>query len=181
MLGRKLRRSTALALTVAGAALAFAAQAGATTHVVSGSQTVVDEDKGTYKMSGSLVGDFNQTSFTTVATSPLFRGTGTELFSGCLDRGRDGSCGKHDPAGTLSFKFRYVAQYTATSELLLGACTHPITDGTGAFAGATGALLMVDVPGMQTRYAGTITLNDKKGDSRSRTHARTAAAHTCGT
>ena len=180
MLRRKIRRSTALALAAAGAALAFAAQAGAATYVVSGSQTVVDEDKGTYKMSGSLVGDFNQTSFTTVATSPLFRGKGTELFTGCLDRGRDGSC-NGDPAGTLSFKFRYVAQYTAASELLLGSCTHPITGGTGAFARATGALLMVDVPGMQTRYAGTITLNDKKGDSRSRTHARTAAAHTCGT
>jgi hypothetical protein len=42
---------------------------------------------------------------------------------------------------------------------------------------------MVDVPtpaGVQTRYAGTITLNGKKGDSRSHAHARAAAAHTCG-
>ena len=188
MLRRKLRRSTALALAVAGAALAFAAQAGAATYVVSGSQTAVDEKAGTYKMSGSLVGDWQQTSFTALATSPLFRGEGTEVFSGCLDRGRDG-CGKHDPAGTLSFKFRYVAQYTPASELLLGACTHPITGGTGAFAGATGALLMVDWPtstGVETRYAGTITLNGKNGDSQSRVHARAAvshtaaAAHTCG-
>ena len=180
MLRRKLRRSTALALAVAGAALAFAAQAGAATYVVSGDQTVVNEADGKYKMSGSLVGDFRQTSFTTVATLPLFRGPGTELFTGCLDRGRDGSCGKHDPAGTLSFKYRYVAQYTATSELLLGACTHPITGGTGGFARATGAVLMVDTPtstGAETRYAGTISLNGKTGQSR--THAR-AAAHTCG-
>jgi hypothetical protein len=133
-------------------------------------------------MSGSLVGDWQQTSFTTLAMSPLFRGKGTEVFSGCLDKGRDGSC-KGDPAGTLSFKFRYVAQYTATSELLLGACTHPITGGTGAFTGATGALLMVDTPapaGVETRYAGTMTLDGKKGQSQSRTHARAAAAHTCG-
>src|SRR5262245_46833997 len=105
MLRRNPHRSTALALAVAGAALAFAGQAGAaTTHVVSGSQTVVDENAGTYKMSGSLVGDWTQTSFTTLATSPLFRGKGTEVFSGCLDRARDGSC-NGDPAGTLSFKF----------------------------------------------------------------------------
>ena len=181
MLRSKLRRSTALALAVAGAALAFAAPAGAaTTYVVSGNQTTVDENAGTYKMSGSLVGDFNQTSFTTVATSPLFRGKGTELFTGCLDRGRDGSC-SGDPAGTLRFRFRYVAQYTAASELLLGACTHPITWGTGAFAGASGALLMTDTPtpsGVQTRYAGTITL--KGSQARSRAQARAAAAHTCG-
>jgi hypothetical protein len=181
MLRRNLRRSTALALAAAGAALALAAPAGAaTTYVVSGSQTAVDENAGTYKMSGSLVGDWQQTSFTALATSPLFRGKGTELFTGCLDRARDGSC-TGDPAGTLSIKFRYVAQYTAAGELLLGACTHPVIGGTGAFAGATGALLMVDTPtptGVVTRYAGTITLNGKKENSRS--HVRAAAARTCG-
>jgi len=182
MLRRKLRRSTALALAVAGAALALAAQAGAApTYIVSGSETAVDYDAGIFKMSGGLIGDLFTTSYTELATSPLYRAQGTELFQGCLDRGRDGSCGAHDPSGTLSFSFRYWAQFTSSGQLVWGACTHPITSGTGAFAGATGALLMVDSPtptGVETRYAGTITL--KGAQARSRTHARAAAARTCG-
>jgi hypothetical protein len=184
MLRRKLRRSTALALAVAGAALAFAAQAGAApTYTVSGSLTTVDYDAGIFTMSGGLIGDWVTTSYTELATSPLYRAKGTELFTGCLDRARDGSCGAHDPSGTMSFSFRYWAQFTSDGQLVWGGCTHPITDGTGAFTGATGLIVMVDRPtptGVETRYAGTITLSGKKGESQSRTDARAAAAHTCG-
>jgi hypothetical protein len=164
------------------AALALAAPAGAktTTYPVSGKQTVVDESSGTYKMTGGLVGDWAITSFTELAKTPLYKAKGTEHFSGCLDRGRDGSCA-NDPSGTLDFTFRYWAQFNGDA-LVWGACWHPVTGGTGAFKGAQGVLTMTDTPGgggaIVTDYIGSITL--KKGAAR--THARAAAlsARTCG-
>jgi hypothetical protein len=185
MLRHKPRRSTVLAVIVAGAMLGLAAQAGAaSTYIVSGSQTVVDEAAGSFKMSGSLLGDWQFTSFTEIATSPLYRAKGTELFTGCLDRARDGSCGAHDPSGTLSFSFRYWAQFTSGGQLVWGACTHPITGGTEAFAGAAGDLLMVDTPtpeGTKTRYVGRVTLGDPRAArAHTRLRAASATAHGCG-
>jgi hypothetical protein len=174
------RRTIAPAL-VAGAAavtLAAAASAKTTTVPVSGAQTVVDEDAGTYKMSGSLIGDWQFTSFTEIATPPIYRAKGTELFSGCLDVRRDGSC-HGDPSGTLRFKFKYWAQFDEHDALVWGSCLHPITGGTGAFAGATGVLSMVDTPtpqGVTTAYIGHVTL---RGAEKSRAHASYAAARAC--
>ena len=45
-----------------------------------------------------------------------------------------------------SFSFKYWAQFDEQGALVWGTCTHPITGGTGAFAGATGVLAMVDTP-----------------------------------
>jgi hypothetical protein len=185
MLHHRLRRWGPSAVLIAAlAALALAAPAGATTttYPVSGKQTVVDEQAGTYKMSGGLIGDWAITSFTELAKTPLYRAKGTEHFSGCLDRGRDGSCAG-DPSGTLDFTFRYWARFDGDA-LVWGACWHPITGGTGAFKGAQGVLTMTDTPvdsEVRTDYIGSITL--RKGSSRtSRSHARAAAlgAATCG-
>jgi hypothetical protein len=166
---------------VAGAAallLAATANAKTTTVPVSGAQTVVDEDAGTFKMSGSLIGDWQITSFTEIATAPIYRAKGTELFSGCLDVRRDGSC-KGDPSGTLRFTFKYWAQFDEQGGLVWGSCLHPITGGTGSFAGATGVLAMVDTPtpqGVSTAYIGHVTL---RGSAKSRAHANAAAARVC--
>jgi hypothetical protein len=186
MLHHRLRRWGPSAVLIAAlAALALAAPAGAktTTYPVSGKQTVVDEQAGTYKMSGGLVGDWAITSFTEIAKTPLYKAKGTEHFSGCLDRGRDGSCA-NDPSGTLDFTFRYWAQFNGAA-LIWGACWHPVTGGTGAFKGAQGVLTMTDTPvgdgNVRTDYIGSITL--RNGSSRtSRSHARAAAlgAATCG-
>ena len=186
MLHHRLRRLVPCSLIVAAAAaLALAAPAGAktTTYPVSGKQTVVDEQAGTFKMSGGLVGDWAITSFTEIAKTPLYKAKGTEHFSGCLDRGRDGSCA-NDPSGTLDFGFRYWAQFDGDA-LVWGACWHPVTGGTGAFKGASGVLMMADTPtgggGFTTAYIGSITL--KKGSSRtsrSRAHAAAVGASTCG-
>jgi hypothetical protein len=178
MLHRTWRRSAAPILLAAAAALALAASAGAaTTYQVSGKQTVVDEAAGTFRMHGGLIGDWAITSFTEIAKAPVYRAKGTELFAGCLDVGRDGSC-KGDPTGKLRFTISYWAQFDAQGGLVWGSCYHPITGGTGAFAGAAGVLMMVDTPtaqGVSTSYIGNVTLNGSRG----RTHARARAASSC--
>ena len=172
------------ALATAAAALAVAAPAGAATAIpISGTQTVVDADAGTFKMQGSLVGDWAITSFHVLATKPRMHAKGTERFSGCLDRGRDGSC-TGDPTGTLRFTIDYSALFdpAGSQNLVWGACLHPVTGGTGAFAGARGVIVMADTPtasGVSTSYIGNLTLG---GDSRghgSRARAVAAAAHGC--
>jgi len=98
-------------VAAAGAALAVASPAhGAGSIPISGTQTVVDENAGTFKMHGSLVGDWAVTSFHVLDTSPVMHAKGTERFAGCLDRGRDGSC-KGDPSGTLRFTIDYSALF----------------------------------------------------------------------
>ena len=176
---RHLHLHAALTLVALGAVLALAAPAGAaTTYRVSGSQVVVDESAGTYKMTGGLKGDWATLSFEEIAKQPLYRGRGTERFTGCLDRRGDGSCAG-DPSGTLSFSFLYWARFAAGDALVWGSCWHPVTRGTGAFAGASGVLVMVDTPtsaGVKTAYIGNVTLTGA-GGTRAR---RSAAASTRG-
>jgi hypothetical protein len=182
MLHRTGRRWAAPILLAAAAALVLAASAGAaTTYQVSGKQTVVDEAAGKYAMHGGLIGDWTITSFTEIAKAPIFRAKGTELFAGCLDVGRDGSC-KGDPAGKLRFTFKYWAQFDPQGGLVWGSCVHPVTGGTGAFAGATGVLAMVDTPtaqGVSTSYIGNVTLGGAKGRSHGRARAAAAGTSVC--
>jgi hypothetical protein len=182
MLHRTWRRSAVPILAAAVAALALAASASAaTTYSVSGKQIVVDEAAGTFKMQGGLIGDWAITSFTEIAKTPIYRAKGTELFAGCLDVGRDGSC-KGDPAGKLRFTITYWAKFDAQGGLVWGSCYHPVTGGTGAFAGATGVLMMVDTPtaqGVSTSYIGNVTLNGSKGRTHSRARAAASGASAC--
>jgi hypothetical protein len=171
-------RSIAVPTVLAAAALLLVAGSAtaATSYPVSGEQTVVDEAAGTYKMHGGLVGDWATTSFTEIATSPIYRAKGTEVFSGCLDVKRDGKC-KGDPSGTLSFRFTYWALFDENGGLVWGTCTHPVTGGTGAFAGATGVIAMVDTPtaeGVSTSYIGNVTL---RGAAKSRSQAHASARY----
>src|SRR3954453_16472866 len=88
-------------VAAAGAALAVASPAhGAGSIPISGTQTVVDENACTFKMHGSLVGDWAVPSFQVLDTSPVMHAKGTERFAGCLDRGRDGS-GRGGRSGPL--------------------------------------------------------------------------------
>jgi hypothetical protein len=137
---------------------------------VSGTQTVVDEDAGTYRMHGDLVGGWKITSFKEIATSPLYQGKGSERFRGCLDRGHDGGCAG-DPRGTLRLRFRYWALFGPGDALRAGACWHPIVGGTGAFAGARGSLQMLDAPtetGVETNYVGRIRMGGRSAASAAR-------------
>jgi hypothetical protein len=97
-----------------------------------------------------------------MSASPVFKAKGIESFEGCVDRKLDGSCAG-DPTGTLKFSFRYWAKFGKGDKLELGTCAHPVIAGTGAFQGATGFLMMVDLPMKKapfemTEYEGVITL-----------------------
>lgn len=168
------RRLVLLAIAAA-AVLVAAAPAAAKTYEVSGKQIVVNEDKGIYKMRGSLIGRWTITSFTESVQDPYYHGSGTESFKGCLDRKRDGRC-KHDPSGTLSMTFEYWALFGSEDpeSLVWGSCWHPVVSGTGDFAGASGVFTMVDTPtskGVKTKYIGNLTLHSHY------TRARSARAH----
>jgi hypothetical protein len=164
------------------AGLGLAAPAGAKTYAVKGTQKVVDEDAGLYKLRGSLVGKWSITNFEELGTEPYFHARGTELFKGCLDRRRDRSC-KGDPKGTLSFTFEYWAHFASPdpASLVWGACWHPIVQGTRDFEGAQGVLVMADTPtkdGVVTKYIGNVTLPGHGGKHVARTAS--ASRSRCG-
>jgi hypothetical protein len=182
MLRMKISRVVIAVAACAVLALVVAAPAGAKTHLVKGTQTVVNEEEGAYKVRGGLVGSWNITSFEELDDSPYFHAKGTELFKGCLDRQRDRSC-KRDPSGTLSFTFEYWALFASPDpeSLVWGGCWHPIVEGTGDFAGAQGMVMMADTPtrdGVKTKYIGNVTLKAKS--ARHTAHTASAARSTCG-
>lgn len=182
MLTRGLLTALTLAAVAASGVTAVPALAARTAFPVSGRQTVVDADKGTYRMRGGLLGAWQQTSFTEVATTPLYEAKGTESFQGCVDRGRDGSCAG-DPSGRLDFSFLYWGSFGADDSLNWGACYHPITGGTGAFRGATGVLVFADTPvgaGVLTRYTGSVTIERGQGARARKTASASAARQGCG-
>jgi hypothetical protein len=156
---RRLRTGAVALLIMCGCSAIAAGTAGAKSYSVSGTQTVVDEQAGTYRMAGDLVGAWKITAIKELATEPLLNATGRELFSGCIDRGHDGRCAG-DPSGKLRFRFRYWALFAPDGSLRAGACWHPIVSGTGAFRNARGVLQMLDAPtddgGVETTYVGRI-------------------------
>jgi len=149
-----------VAMAMAVAMLAFVATAGAATHSVSGRLITVNENAGKYNVRGGLIGRWRITSYKRLATSPIYRAKGTEHFKGCLNVHRGHGCAGEE-SGTLSFRFRYWARFRTNGSLVWGSCWHPVTGGTGDFAGATGVLTMVDTAtqhGVKTRYTGNVTL-----------------------
>ena len=134
-----------LAAVVAAAGTANGTSSPRTYHV-RGTQTVVDENAGTYRMHGALVGAWATTSFApTFESDTLFVGVGTERFRGCVDTNRNRSCQDGERHGAITFSFTYWANYDRTTGAFLhGQCVHPVTGGSGGFAGASGLLLMND-------------------------------------
>ncbi|HEX3362072.1 MAG TPA: hypothetical protein VHS74_13850 [Solirubrobacterales bacterium] len=164
---------------LASATTALAAPASGEGFAVSGKQTVVNEEEGTYKMRGGLVGEWKITSFKELPSAAgVFKAKGTESFKGCIDRKLDGSC-TGDPDGSLKFSFRYWGRFSKEDKVELGTCAHPVTGGGGAFAGATGFLMMVDLPTKKapfsmTEYEGVITLAGQAASARA-----SALPHAC--
>ena len=96
-----------------------------------------------------LIGYWWTTTFElgVVTTSGVVHGEGNERFDGCLDANENGVCDPSDPAGSLYLTFTYSGKFDPeTFALLHGRCHHPITGGSGGFAGATGVIQMRDDP-----------------------------------
>ena len=148
----------ALSAVIAASALAAAATAAATTVPVSGTQTVVNEKKGIYKMHGSLVGDWYGLSLKQQSATPTqFVASGRERFVGCIDSNRNTACDAGEASGSINFTYLlWVALNPTTKALLHGECLHPVSGGTGDFAHAMGVLHMTDTP-TRTSYEGRLT------------------------
>lgn len=137
---------------------------------VSGKQLVVNENQGSYKMTGTLLGSWNITKFVPrFQSAKQFVGTGAERFVGCVDANHSGACDTGDPSGTLSLVFTY---WTAlkNGKPTTGACVHPIVGGTKDFAKAKGIIFMKDTPvgkTIRTTYRGTIDLGSSRALSSS--------------
>jgi hypothetical protein len=155
-------------LLVAAAALSLALLAGPSFGAgradgpirVTGTQTEVDEAKGKFLMHGSLVGPWQITSFKPVYYSATqFAANGTELFSGCLDSNRSGTCDAGEPNGTLRFAAKFWGELDpSTKKETRGGCFHAVTGGSGGFAKAKGVLTMIDTPDGKTTYRGELQL-----------------------
>jgi hypothetical protein len=92
-------------------------------------------------MRGALVGEWF-TPYTTFACREqpkTVQCSGTESFSGFLDREGNAVQDAGEPAGTLEFVFDYSSSVSGN-----GRCHHPIESGGGGFAGATGQLTFRD-------------------------------------
>ena len=159
--GRPRARLGALAVVVVAFAAAPVA-ATAAVYTVSGNQVSSSDTEAT--MTGGLSGTWT----TAVADYRYDEATGrlvawgTESFTGCLDRQRNG-CDRSDPYGTMTFKFKAWQQYDPQNgAFLTGACIHPVTGGSGGFSGASGIIAMKDTPqpdgSIRTGYVGVLTI-----------------------
>lgn len=150
-----------VSLALLGGAFALIAAPAASARYVSGHQVNFNEQTLTAKMTGDLLGTWKITKFSVKKHTPYLFATGTERFTGCLDRGHDHSCAG-DPTGTLRLTFRYWAQMKRGA-VQLGTCSHRIVGAGGGLAGATGFVMMVDTPkrtgkGVTTQYEGNVQL-----------------------
>lgn len=170
------------AVVLAGGAAVLCAAPAASARYVSGHQVAFNEKTLTAKMTGDLLGTWKITTFNVKKHRPYMFATGTERFTGCLDRGHDHSCAG-DPTGTLRFTFRYWAQMKL-SAVQLGTCGHRIVGSGGGLAGTTGFVMMVDTPnrvgkGVSTQYEGNVQLPVPGASGATAAAASVAAPHAC--
>ena len=173
------RQITWLAIVVLGVAASLAATGAASaagTTQVDGIQTLVslgvldDPADDLYWMDGygggrpALIGYWQTKTFVFEVLTPSggVTATATEEFDGCLDANGDRSCGASEPSGTLRFSFEFSGKYDlVTFAQQHGRCHHPITGGTGDFAGATGVFRFKDDPAVGcSYYSGHLTLGE---------------------
>jgi hypothetical protein len=159
--GRPIVRIPLATVALAAAACCLGAgPASASQNQLAGMQTpgavspACTDPQASFTMTGDLVGcwyeDWDTFAITKDQTNPStvepVHFSGTEHFTGCLDRDGDGAC-TGDPKGTLFFTFTFTGQYVPGTDLALeirGRCHHPIVGGTGDFAGATGVINFKD-------------------------------------
>jgi hypothetical protein len=142
-----LKRLVFAAVVVGALAIAGTAGAGGSNIQVSGLQTPVAD--GVYQMTGDLVGWWYTTSVTVFRfhESGTVQVKGTELYAGCVDSDRDGTCEPGEPAGTLDLAFNFSGKFdNVTFAEIHGRCHHVVTGGSDDFAHATGVLEFKDDP-----------------------------------
>ena len=168
------RQLTVLAMVAAAAVLAATGAAAAGTSQIDGVSRLVDlgdpfdPTDDVFSMAGygdgrpALVGSWYTRTFVpgVFTASGVLTATGTEEFVGCFDVDGNGSCGGAEPWGTLAFTYQLSTKYDlVTFAQIHGRCHHPITGGTGDFAGATGVLRFKDDPETGcSYYTGHLTL-----------------------
>jgi len=155
------------AALIAGFAALSATPASAASVQVSGVQTPVSSGScfnlgalSSFTMQGSLIGCWYLDTFNVQSQpSGTFQATGTEHFVGCLDLTGDQACTGGDPQGTLYFSFQFTGKADpVTFAEIHGRCAHPITAGTGGFAGAFGVITFKDdVTNGTSLYRGPVT------------------------
>jgi hypothetical protein len=179
------RRAAGLVVTALVALLAAAAPAsagGTGAIIVRGTQLAAGTcESGGYAMTGALEGCWWIDTFVPKGAEDKahFRATGEEHFEGCL-----GSiCGTFTT--TYSFTAKTDGPWVSSAEIH-GRCHHPITGGTGAFAGASGEISfhdVVDVSPPFYPYWGNVRLDGASGQATlgraSTTLAGDATATTC--
>jgi hypothetical protein len=162
---KRLRNRIALrkltpAVLLGCAALAAAAPASAATLQVAGVQSAPLSSSDpcfdpsaltSYSIAGGLVGCWYTDTLVIHPAQPsgtlsgTIQATGTEHFVGCLDLDGDGACTTGDPSGTLQFSYQFSGKFDPlTGAEIHGRCQHPITSGTGDFAGASGVITFKD-------------------------------------
>jgi hypothetical protein len=102
---------------------------------------------GGYQMTGSLAGCWWIDTFETKSDPDKsnFRASGTEHFTGCLG----------STCGTFFTTYTFTAKTDGpwpTSAEIHGRCHHPITGGTGGFAGVSGVISFHDVVDVSPPY-----------------------------
>jgi len=114
-------------------------------------------DPGDYppiELSGDMVGCwYTYVDESKFNRSGTYQERGTETFVGCLN----GLC------GTFNTTYTFTAKYTddTFAQEIHGRCHHPIADGTGAFAGATGVFnFRDDVVNLKFDWRGHVKLGN---------------------
>jgi hypothetical protein len=162
---RQVLLQMAALVTLAVLAVAARAAGGAGPITLKGTQTVVNEQQGSYKMHGSLLGDWQGLSFVPrYQSDKQIVATGRERFTGCLDSNRNAVCDSGEPAGSLIFTYTYWATLKNGAPVD-GACVHPIVGGTKGFAKAKGVVFMKDTlvgKTLRTTYTGTLQLGNQR-------------------
>jgi hypothetical protein len=114
------------------------------------------DDLYTIRMTGSLEGCWYTTVLNVVqdTSSGIYQERGEETFIGCLvENGLALAC------GTFDTTYHFTAKYAPDGSELHGRCHHPIVDGTGDFADATGRVdFKDDVVTGEFDYRGHIKL-----------------------
>jgi hypothetical protein len=130
----------------------------------------------TMVIDGDLVGCWYTHGWEVVQDTPsgVYAERGTERFIGCL--------ANTTTCGTFDTEYKFTAKYGSDGSEIHGRCQHPITFGTGDFAGITGRVdFKDDVSTGVVYYRGHIKLPNAAGlvDSRSTEMVSAAAPSGC--